>query len=361
MSTPNTQPNRGAPPPFKYTDAPEQKLGFVQETLRGVMQSGSRLFMIGALFLVASSVAVALGLKVPYLGLLAELSMHMYVGMLCAFLIFVIASFLYQRKNPGDPIIRQAIRNIAFAAIASMASHAAVTYTAVPKLALAPVADKHQFAVASLNVHTDNMDMTTAAQWALENAPDVMAFVETSQAQAAALKKALGHRYEFEYLSKTEGPFGIAVYSVYPIQDPVFAYDTQADQPFFTGTVMFPARPLEIGVVHPMPPFTPEFLEKRDARVMEIVRKFEGKPSIIMGDFNATPGSTLFHEIGTKRYGSAPVKTFATVMPYALPVDHVLLAQHPQLALAESGSSYVEGSDHRLVWAAFHMDRAPAK
>lgn len=203
--------------------------------------------------------------------------------------------------------------------------------------------------VASLNVHTDNQDMQEVAAWVLKHRPDVMAFEETNTLQRAALDKALASEYPHSRHSMTDGLFGLSIYSKEPLRSAEFLYDSGIDQPMFHGQVEHQGLLIDIGVVHPMPPFTGEYLEKRDARVLELAQRLKGRRSILMGDFNATMHSTLFHKFEKGQFERYTPGSFATVYPYLLKVDHILFATG-YFDAEDKGTANIKGSDHDLVW-----------
>lgn len=299
-------------------------------------------FLAAAGFLVPHTIAL-LGFNLPWSTLLLEFTFHVSIAIAVSFLFWLVAE-LYTR-TPG-----LALRALGLVVLLSISGGVAwARIGALPRLETAEKVYTAPFLVASLNVNVDNEKMREAAQWAVENRPDVMAFSEVSEHQLVALRKSLNHIYKYEYKTKTQGLFGMSVFSYYPIAGAQFINDDGTNQPMFAGKVLWDVEPVMLGVVHPMPPFTPELLAKRDSEILALAEGLGDGPAVLMGDFNATRASTLMPLLG-KKFGYAKKTPFYTLKPYLLDIDHVLMSREHFLH-TESNASIVEGSDHRLVWA----------
>lgn len=296
-----------------------------------------------SLLSLAGAVAFLFTIQGLGLGLLADLGLHL----LSVALLALAVGLALGRGWKGQG------RSTAVAGALSCAAAAVLLGTpGVATVERAQPGTPHSLLVASLNLHTDNLDMADAAAWVREHRPDVVGFVEAGSHQVLELKKLLSAQYPHSYRSKTDGIFGVVVFSKEAFSEAGFLFDGPGEQPVFRGTLDRAGLPLGIGVVHPMPPFTPEYLQLRDRNVLALADSFGERPFVLIGDFNATLTSTLMRTLGTKGVQRAPGYALYTVQPYGLVVDHVL-AKAPAARRVDSGAAPVASSDHKLVWASF--------
>lgn len=290
-----------------------------------------------------SQLLALIGLAVPFIALIPEFTMHLSIAAGVS-LLFALIAELWSRS--GGAAKRTGV--LALLALAAMAV-SWCRFSALEPLEKAEKVYTAPFLVASLNVNVDNDNMRDAVQWAVENRPDVMAFSEVSEHQLVTIRKSLSHIYKHEYKTATQGIFGMSVFSYYPVEGAHYIDDEGAGQPMFIGKVMWDVEPVMLGVVHPMPPFTGEYLKKRDLSVRTLAEALGDGPAVLMGDFNATRASTLMPHLGEK-FAYSPKTPFYTVKPYLLDIDHVLHSKEHFLR-TQSNASIVDGSDHRLMWS----------
>lgn len=98
-----------------------------------------------------------------------------------------------------------------------------------------------------------------------------------------------------------------------------------------------------------MPPIAPEHHAARNNKPKEIVEesKQQGLPTIIAGDFNATPWSSAFADIDYKR--ATGLQPTWPMRYFGIPVDQVLVSEHWQVAQSKAGPDI--GSDHLPIIA----------
>ncbi len=98
---------------------------------------------------------------------------------------------------------------------------------------------------------------------------------------------------------------------------------------------------------HPMPPIAPQYHKDRNQKLIEIINSAEGSglPTIIAGDFNATPWSSALTQTSFKRAsGLQPTWPFRYI---GIPVDQVLVSDHWRVKDYQVGDNI--GSDHLPV------------
>jgi endonuclease/exonuclease/phosphatase (EEP) superfamily protein YafD len=122
-------------------------------------------------------------------------------------------------------------------------------------------------------------------------------------------------------------------------------------------------RPLSLLLLHTMPPKTPFGSAMRDVqmeRMAEWVRT-QDAPAIVMGDFNATPWSSIYGPAlersglrdSTRGAGFQPTWPYLSiaermpVWPLGIPIDHVWHA--PEFVTLDRRTGPALGSDHRSV------------
>lgn len=299
------------------------------------------------------SLCILLDAKFPGISLAAELLNFIFFAVLCS----LFALYLTDNKTKR---VGSFFLVLLFAPLLSSMTSDLIF---LPTAKTAKVSDLSSpgYTITSTNVKVDNTDMRTVMDVAMKRSPDVMAFIEVGQYQATELDKVVPKDYPHRYKSKTEGPFGILVYSKQPIENAKFENDTFADEPHFEGEIQFGSEKVNFAVVHPMIPLRHQDLLKRDQRIVKLVTE-KSQPDakvVVVGDFNATRTSTLFRDLKNLGRGLvvAPAHGFKiSLKPYMLLVDHVVFSGD-SIGLRASGHDLVEGSDHKMAWAQFNTGK----
>jgi endonuclease/exonuclease/phosphatase (EEP) superfamily protein YafD len=221
-------------------------------------------------------------------------------------------------------------------------------WSASPRLAGAP-ASGDAFVVAAANVHVDNRDPAALLAWLSVVNPDVVVLTEVSPAFAQALRSMRG--YSHRQIEAADHPFGMAVLSRHPMQAATLRDDD--------GIVRIEARVdaagtcIDLIALHPMPPISPHFHAARDALLRGVAERSvrAGRPTLVVGDLNATPWSSAFASLedhGLRRAG--PLwPTWPSVGDgwIGIPIDHLLASAHWRVRSAQIGPEL--GSDHRPI------------
>jgi endonuclease/exonuclease/phosphatase (EEP) superfamily protein YafD len=202
--------------------------------------------------------------------------------------------------------------------------------------------------VASANVNVDNSNPAPLLDWLKAIDADVVVILEVSPEFAKALKASPD--YPYRQVIDRNDPFGIALISRLPLIGPEI-FESKDGIPRIESGFDWNGEKANIVAFHPMPPLSPYFRESRDGDIRSITTRLEHVPSIVAGDFNATPWSSAFHGIessGFRRTGGlSPTFPAAGGGWFGIPIDHVLASRR-----WKSGGSSVGpriGSDHLPV------------
>lgn len=208
--------------------------------------------------------------------------------------------------------------------------------------------------VVFANISIRNDDTGKLVAWIKVSDPDVVVTTEVSPWRVAQLAEAMVE-YPFQVLEPREHPFGMVVYSRYPISGEAvteLAGDTPpARTPMLvTADVETPVGMLHVAGVHLFPPMTPRWLAWRNEQLAiagDLLAEVDA-PKLVVGDFNATPWSASLRRFQSENDLSG-FNTRAT-WPVALgfvgiPIDHAFASRDLAILKVEPGPDI--GSDHR--------------
>lgn len=212
--------------------------------------------------------------------------------------------------------------------------------------------------IASANVHAGNPDPAPLAAWLRARPADVVVLVELAPAYGDGLQRALSDRYPHHAFFAEASPFGIGLLSRLPLRD-VVRTDSADGIPSLAATIDTTQGPVRVIAAHPMPPLAPHWQQARDDLLRTLAREAQVRPTVVAGDFNATPWSRGLADaarLGLRRAtGLAPTWPSAHV---GIPIDHVLAG--PGWRRGETARGPDIGSDHRPIRAVLSLD-APAR
>lgn len=203
--------------------------------------------------------------------------------------------------------------------------------------------------VASVNLHYKNHNIKPLQNWIEEQEIDVLVLHELSYEYAAKLNTL--RRYPYRVIEPSDDPFGIAILSRFPLQR-VYDSDGKHDQAYLTSKINWNGHDVNLIALHAMPPISSTFHQSRN-RLLHIVAEEYDKhktPTIVAGDFNATPWSNAFKSIeksGLKlATGLSPTWPAFAGQSLGIPIDHILVSHHWNGLLNRKEDSEL-GSDHR--------------
>lgn len=198
--------------------------------------------------------------------------------------------------------------------------------------------------LVSANLHLHNQDPAELLDWLAQEPADLLLLQELSPQMAAALQRQ--SPYPYGHLAADDSPFGIGLLSRLPLD----AVNVQLDTglPALEARLHWQGQPIELLVLHPMPPLSAFYQQQRDASLRHWASRLDGKPALIIGDLNCTPWAPVFQQLaasGWRRSGSlAPSWPVAMRGWMGIPIDHVLASPHWQRVSTHSGPA--GASDH---------------
>lgn len=224
-------------------------------------------------------------------------------------------------------------------------------WTATPRLPAATDASPlAPFRVISANVHLGTTSPERLIAWTDDTPVDVLVLLEVSPAYAQALTDWTD--YPHRVVVPGHDPFGIAVLSRHPIATQAILRDDRGIAAIDVA-IDTPQGCVAVRAVHPMPPISPDDKRVRDRFLAAVAAAMNerGMPSLIAGDFNATPWSSAFAPFAAQGWrrasGLAPTWPVRGRGVVGIPIDHVLASRHWQRIDATRGPDL--GSDHYPV------------
>ncbi|AKU11271.1 hypothetical protein AzCIB_1366 [Azoarcus sp. CIB] len=199
--------------------------------------------------------------------------------------------------------------------------------------------------VAAANVHLDNESPERLARWVGETKPEVLAILEISDTFAQRL--GLDDAYPHRVVRPRWDPFGIALLSRHPIVRHAVVEEGGAT-PRIEAVVDWNGTEVTVVAFHPMPPISAADHLLRNQLLADITARYADRPTIVMGDFNATPWSSAFG--APRRHGFMLAGGLQATWPaplrgvIGLPIDHVMVSRHWSVIDHVVGPDL--GSDH---------------
>lgn len=205
--------------------------------------------------------------------------------------------------------------------------------------------------IVSLNINSQNKEWTRISNYLKEYDPDIVILTEltpTFGAQLALLKNI----YPFGKAVMDDGNFGIGIISKIPLLKTEIQRQTFSQIPFITAEIRTHNSTLTIVAIHPFPPLGSEGTLLRNEylnQVSQFIQKSDS-PTILCGDFNATPWSYPFKKMMSETklsvpQGSGVFATWPTYLPFLrIPIDYCLASKAIHILDYSSGPNV--GSDH---------------
>jgi len=194
--------------------------------------------------------------------------------------------------------------------------------------------------VAALNINVNN-NLQPALVWLKEKKTDIVVLSEAGESVKKALGDAAGHCL----WNQRDDAFGMLVCSPHTLEGEWVTLNGWAVA--WKGHATMPDGKVWVWAVHPPPPLTPEM----DAVNRALWKKIEqaskdDESTVVLGDFNATPGSASLRVLKNFRMAGVPLGTWGG--PVGLALDHIA---SKRLCANEFEVSPPVGSDHRGVRA----------
>ena len=209
------------------------------------------------------------------------------------------------------------------------------------------------------NLSIRNDDTGKFFAWLKVSEPDVVVATEVSPRHVAQMAGAMAE-YPFRMLEPREHPFGLVVYSRYPISGEAVTElaglaggAPPARVPIMvTVGVETPAGTLNVAGLHLFPPMTPQLLAWRNEQLAiagEVFTEVDA-PKLVVGDFNTTPWSARLRAYRSENElsGFNTRATWPVWLGFAgIPIDHAFVSRDVRILKIETGPNI--GSDHRPV------------
>lgn len=218
-------------------------------------------------------------------------------------------------------------------------------FTAAPLLKSASTPAK-PLKLISANLYYENPDLSRLQTLVTQEQPDVLVLVEFAPQHAALVKT--WKDYPYQILQPAQDPFGMAILSRLPLSQTETLTD-QAGIEHLATQVAY-TQPIKLVGFHPIPPMTEALYITRD-KILQQLTQAPQQPTLIAGDFNASPWSSAFQGLAAK--GFYRTLSLAPTWPHkfqgvmGIPIDQVLASSQWQRINAKVGASI--GSDHYPV------------
>ncbi|MEM7645452.1 MAG: endonuclease/exonuclease/phosphatase family protein [Pseudomonadota bacterium] len=212
---------------------------------------------------------------------------------------------------------------------------------------------EQSFKVIFHNLNVANPRKSEVLSYMKNSSRDLLLFVEFNQSWARSLNE-LRSEYPYAKAIVLENNFGMAAFSRTQLQVDRVYFEKERRIPALFLTTEVQSQSLNIILFHPFPPFGRFGTLLRDQYLSSLshrVRELKG-PTILCGDFNTTPWSSIFKEFlartQLKLAKSSPhLSTWEPIsgLP-GLPIDHCLTKGFAGVDL-KVGKAL--GSDHRML------------
>lgn len=244
---------------------------------------------------------------------------------------------------------------------------------AMPHLTARPLAEVvAQQGQPTVRVVTSNLlyrsqDAADYIDWLLQINPDIIVLQEYTGFWDNALSISL-RDWPYRVRHPLNNPFGIALYSRYPIEDSSLVSLSERSRPTIQASLRLAAEqpPVTVFATHPMIPTTALLYDKRNEQLRALAGQVARQtgPVVVAGDFNTSPWSsafkTLVREAGLHdtRHRVGLLQTFPSEKWLVrIPIDFVLVNDAWQTVYAGVGPP--TGSDHRSLWADIRLSGPP--
>ena len=206
--------------------------------------------------------------------------------------------------------------------------------------------------VMAFNVLTSNTSHAAVLDELERLSPDVVAVIEVDSTWIKALQP-LADRYPHRIELPRSDNFGIACYSRFPLRP--IGNQRLLGVPAIDAYVEIPGqKQVRFMAVHTLPPMNQVNWQITRDMVSEVVERVnDGEPTVVCGDFNATPTSAIWQDLLAKDrllpagWGRAFSSTWGLRSLPLLQLDHVFVAG--PLTVTEDGLGNFAGSDHKPV------------
>lgn len=217
-----------------------------------------------------------------------------------------------------------------------------------------PPAGPKKLKIMSYNILGTNERQHIVIQKIKQIDPDVISVLEYTNFWHMAFDE-LGDTYPYRIRLPRWHGFGVAMLSKYPLENRKISQLTghATDNPLIMADVKFAGQTIRIAAMHVISPMNRDRMDIRNSQLSEAADIFagDGKPTVVMGDFNCTPWSPFLQDFLVKtgyrdsRQGFGYQGTWpAQHWPLRIPIDHAFVSEEIHVHSRTLGHS--AGSDH---------------
>jgi len=221
------------------------------------------------------------------------------------------------------------------------------------------LANSHRDSVTVItsNLQASNNDFQSHIDYLIAADADLMVFQEYTFEWDKALTKALSE-YPHKVLTPLNSPFGIALFSKYPLINGRAVELHPGSTTSIIADVRLDNQILTVLGVHPPPPMSKIIHDHRNRLLSEFseIAASSANPVVVLGDFNITPWSGHYQQFLERgklvdaRRGHALYPTWPMwFSPLLIPIDHIAVS--PSIDVISIGTSRHLRSDHRSLQA----------
>lgn len=218
---------------------------------------------------------------------------------------------------------------------------------------------KIPFSLLTHNLFLANRSIKEATEMIVQEDADLVALTEVSTTLIGALGP-LREKYPYQVEHPIWSPFGLALYSKYPIVSHKIIHYVHPNFPTLLAKIQLPAREGKrdtiLAVTHPPPGVNNRSLEVRNEQLRKMVESVRSESSVILtGDFNISMWSYWYPRLfpyekwrnSREGIGIFPTWDARLPTPLGIPIDHVITT--PDIIAIDMTSPVDPGSDHRPI------------
>lgn len=189
-----------------------------------------------------------------------------------------------------------------------------------------------QLKVITLNVGNINPTDSSFTQWLVGEQPDIVVLIEANRAWLPQLDKLI-NALPYQKMADHTTSYGIAILSRFPMDKTESSVAGPRSLPSLTAEMETPIGRIAVMGVHPNPPGDGADTHARDLYLAQLtaIAQTTSIPTLLAGDFNATPWSSGFETIrllpnlqpASLRIPSTWPASMGTM---GLPTEHILLS-----------------------------------
>ncbi len=199
-----------------------------------------------------------------------------------------------------------------------------------------------------------------------EASPDIVVLAEINQEIKSKISRLTDQAYPYQLILAKDSPFGLAVFSKFPIENTQIKYYDLPEIPTFRCELLYEGRRVVLWATHLVPPIHEAGWKLRNRQWVKICQEIsqEKLPVILAGDLNLSMWSPWFEE--AQKAGLMDVgrgfgiqSSWPAICPWFLRVglDHLFVSQDFTVVESRMDTHYL-GSDHLPVFAKIILNKS---